>query len=106
VMLGNLLRDRFHLRFHMESKILPVYALRVAKNGPKFKETARRPDDAPAGSRPPMERDAQGFVVLPPEYQGHGRLPSPRRDIYDGSRRPHDRPCAIHRDCGRAACRR
>jgi uncharacterized protein (TIGR03435 family) len=62
VMLGNLLRDRFHLRFHMDSKMLPVYALRVAKNGPKFKETVRH-DDA----KIPSERvDAQGFPVLLP----------------------------------------
>jgi uncharacterized protein (TIGR03435 family) len=39
VMMGNLLRDRFHLCFHIESKIVLVSALRVAKKGPKFKET-------------------------------------------------------------------
>ena len=49
-MLGNLLRDRFHLRFHMDSRIVPVYALRVAKNGPKFKETASRAGEPAAPS--------------------------------------------------------
>lgn len=72
IMLGNLLRDRFHLRFHMEPRIHPVYALRVAKNGPKFKETAgSQGETAAAPSRgavgPP---DAEGFPVLPPDYRG------------------------------------
>ena len=33
-----LLVDRFQLKVHREAKELPVYALVVAKNGPKFKE--------------------------------------------------------------------
>jgi uncharacterized protein (TIGR03435 family) len=78
VMLGNLLRDRFHLRFHMESKVRPVYALRVAKNGPKLKETARRADDAATvPSRPTGGRDAQGFIILPPGYRGSMSFPQP-----------------------------
>ena len=40
VMLRNLLADRFHLRFHREMKDMPIYALVVAKNGPKLKEAA------------------------------------------------------------------
>jgi uncharacterized protein (TIGR03435 family) len=72
MMLGNLLRDRFHLRFHMDSKIIPVYALRVGKNGPKFKETAPNADDA----KIPAERvDAQGFPVLLPNQKGMVALP-------------------------------
>ncbi len=82
VMLGNLLRDRFHLKFHIESKIRPVYALRVAKNGPRFKETARRADDATpsrvAGA------DAQGFPVLSPNYKGIGGLPAPGEMFWAG----------------------
>jgi uncharacterized protein (TIGR03435 family) len=76
-MLGNLLRDRFHLRFHMDSKVLPVYALRVAKNGPKFKETARHADDATVPSGPIGDRDAQGFIILPPGYKGTLAWPAP-----------------------------
>src|SRR3954464_876725 len=33
VMLGNLLRERFGLRFHVESQMRPVFALRVGKDG-------------------------------------------------------------------------
>ena len=68
VMLGNLLRDRFHLKFHIESKKTPVYALRVAKNGLKLKETTRHADD----TTPPhaLGADANGFPVLSPNYKG------------------------------------
>jgi uncharacterized protein (TIGR03435 family) len=37
-MLQNLLSDRFHLKFHRETKRVSGYALVVAKNGPKLKE--------------------------------------------------------------------
>ena len=78
LMLGNLLRDRFHLRFHMDSKILPVYVLRAAKDGPKFRETvvnAPPADDGTPRPRVTGARDAQGFPVLPPDYQGSLALP-------------------------------
>jgi uncharacterized protein (TIGR03435 family) len=39
-MLQNLLADRFQLKLHRESKDAPIYALVVAKNGPKLKESA------------------------------------------------------------------
>ena len=77
VMLGNLLRDRFHLRFHMESKTVPVYALRVAKNGPKFKETVHRADDATVPSGGIGAADAQGCPTVSPNYQGIVGRPSP-----------------------------
>jgi uncharacterized protein (TIGR03435 family) len=76
IMVGNLLRDRFRLRFHLDSKTVPVYALRVAKNGPKFKETtARRKEDGAAPS-PIKGLDAQGFPVLPPDYSGQVSFPA------------------------------
>ncbi|MBS1857639.1 MAG: TIGR03435 family protein [Acidobacteria bacterium] len=39
-MLGALLADRFHLRFHWEDREIPVYALVAGKKGPKFKPSA------------------------------------------------------------------
>ena len=39
-MLQTLLADRFQLKLHRETKERPVYALVVAKNGPKLKESA------------------------------------------------------------------
>jgi uncharacterized protein (TIGR03435 family) len=37
-MLAPLLEDRFHLRFHRETRVLPVYILVQAKGGAKLKE--------------------------------------------------------------------
>jgi uncharacterized protein (TIGR03435 family) len=51
LMLQNLLADRFKLTLHREKKDLPMYALVVAKNGPKLKESP--PDD-------PDAKDATG----------------------------------------------
>ena len=39
-MLQTLLAERFGLKLHHEMKEMPVYALVVGKNGPKFKESA------------------------------------------------------------------
>ncbi len=39
-MLQALLADRFGLKFHRETREMPVYALVVAKGGPKFKQSA------------------------------------------------------------------
>jgi len=43
VMLEALLRDRFQITLHMESKDTPVYRLKVAKNGPKLKPPEELP---------------------------------------------------------------
>ena len=67
-MLGNLLVDRFHLRFHIGATTRDVYALRVAKSGPKFKPTARRADVA--GVPGSMGTDAQGCPIVSSDYQG------------------------------------
>lgn len=39
-MLRQLLTDRFQLAFHREPKVLPVFAITVAKGGPKLKPSA------------------------------------------------------------------
>jgi uncharacterized protein (TIGR03435 family) len=49
LMLRPLLADRFKLAFHRETKELPVYALVVAKGGPKFKRFQPGADSAPLG---------------------------------------------------------
>ena len=46
VMVQALLADRFKLATHREAKALPVYALVVAKNGPKFKKATPGGPDA------------------------------------------------------------
>ena len=47
LMLQNLLAERFKLAVHFEERMRPIYALVVAKNGPKFQET--KPEELPAG---------------------------------------------------------
>jgi uncharacterized protein (TIGR03435 family) len=47
-MLQSLLTERFQLKLHRETQERPVYALVVAKNGPKLKESA--PDKEPSTS--------------------------------------------------------
>ncbi len=53
-----LLADRFRLAIHRESKELPMYALVVAKGGPKVQPAAAVPDSlgppGPAGPKGPM----------------------------------------------------
>lgn len=56
-MMQNLLKERFQLVFHNETKELPVYNLVIAKNGPKLRET------------PESE--------LPPPPPGNGRAVGP-----------------------------
>ena len=47
-MMRTLLADRFQLKFHQETKTLPVFDLVVAKDGPKF---SRAPETAQGGTR-------------------------------------------------------
>jgi uncharacterized protein (TIGR03435 family) len=42
LMLRDLLADRFGLRVHLEARNLPVYALTVAKGGPKIQPAAQK----------------------------------------------------------------
>lgn len=51
-MMQSLLADRFHMKFHNQSKEFPVYALLVAAHGTKLKDLNLPPDDpeAPAES--------------------------------------------------------
>lgn len=46
-MLRKLLADRFKLTFHREQKELSIYALTVARNGLKLKESTAPPDQPP-----------------------------------------------------------
>ena len=79
-MLLNLLTERFHLTYHREKKDFDLYALVVAKGGPKLKDAVLA--DGPLPERPqpgtrtvaaPLNRD--GFPQLPagrPGFQGRG----------------------------------
>jgi bla regulator protein blaR1 len=52
-MLQALLADRFQLRIHRETKDMPIYALLVAKNGPKLEASRGVCFDPTAGVPPP-----------------------------------------------------
>jgi len=65
-MLQTLLGDRFQLKYHKETRELPVYELVVAKNGSKLKET--RPDGPPVAG-PRGESLGRGAMVI-----GRGQL--------------------------------
>lgn len=58
-MLRTLLTERFQLRFHRETKEMPVYALSVGKGGQKLKATTTAEDATPEGP-PPLV-----FVIRP-----------------------------------------
>ncbi len=66
-MLRRLLADRFQLTFHREPKELSIYALTVAKNGPRLKESTVSPDASPEGPPPLI------FVVSPQLIRLPGR---------------------------------
>jgi uncharacterized protein (TIGR03435 family) len=58
-MLQDLLADRFQLRFHRESKELPMYALTVDKDGPKLK-----PHEAQSGGDPWIDQTQDHFPQM------------------------------------------
>jgi uncharacterized protein (TIGR03435 family) len=56
LMLQSLLAERFQLRIHRETKVLPVYDLIVGKNGPKLKESTGPRPPQPVGYNGPVMR--------------------------------------------------
>jgi uncharacterized protein (TIGR03435 family) len=68
-MLRNLLTDRFKLTFHREQKELSIYALSVAKGGPRLQESSAPPDALP-----------ETVSVVYPEEGGGVRIVMPARN--------------------------
>ena len=71
VMLQNLLADRLGLKVHWTSKEIDMYALVVAKGGPKLKLAAPDPprgsdDDSKNGGPLPNRVGDDGFPIPPP----------------------------------------
>jgi uncharacterized protein (TIGR03435 family) len=63
LMLRNLLADRFHLTLHHEPKVVPVYILSVAPDGPKLKPS-------PADATAPVEGASSEKDRFPPLQPG------------------------------------
>jgi uncharacterized protein (TIGR03435 family) len=65
LMWQNLLADRFHLVYHRESRVMPVWELTVAKGGVKMLDSSLgKPDDPRASPLP--EQKVGGPLWLPP----------------------------------------
>ncbi len=62
LMLQNLLAERFRLALHRSTKETPIYALLVAKNGPKLRESASNPNPAVANGGAAMTMIPDGRV--------------------------------------------
>jgi uncharacterized protein (TIGR03435 family) len=75
LMIQALLADRFKLTLHKESKEAPIYALVVAKNGPKMKELPPEPPPAPNADPkdPPDKPD--------PKHMGRGGMRMGRGEL-------------------------
>jgi uncharacterized protein (TIGR03435 family) len=61
-MVRNLLVERFHFRYHRETRELPLYELRVAPGGHKLKQTANEP---PETNAPSFTRTPDGYLTFP-----------------------------------------
>ena len=56
--------ERFHLKFHRETRELPIYALSFVKNGVKGPGLTDAPGD-PCGPPGPLETNAAGCPARP-----------------------------------------
>ena len=75
-MLRKLLADRFKLTFHREPKEFSVYALTVAKNGLKAKQSTSSPDVFPEGPPPLIFIVSPQTIHLPGRYANMDELAS------------------------------
>ncbi len=83
-MIESLLKDRFHLASHRESREMPVLALVVAKGGPKIKEGVETPLPEDAKNDPPYRPtpDKDGFPALRPGRPGMAMMRGGNRMYY------------------------
>ncbi len=86
LMILQVLQSRFNLTYHRESRMLPEYALVVAKDGPKFKEFQPGNDATGQPKHPGRMQMHDGIVTgqgVPLEYLIHllsGRVGRPIED--------------------------
>jgi uncharacterized protein (TIGR03435 family) len=73
LMLQVLLEDRFHLKVRWETKDIPVYALTVAKGGPKLKSTAPGGEFIKATDGTQIEVHGGSSLITVPTLDGTAR---------------------------------
>ena len=71
-LLQALLADRFKLKVHSETKVLPMYDMVVAKGGPKLKVSAPIEVSAEAGKNPEAAKHRGGMSMGPGMFRGEG----------------------------------
>jgi len=85
-MLQALLRDRFQLRVHRETKELPVFTLVPARGGPKLQESTADCPDASAlpapGQRPPVPCGRVSLTMSPTGAWLEGRNAPRQRLVF------------------------
>jgi uncharacterized protein (TIGR03435 family) len=107
VMMQNLLKERFGLTLHHDSKEMSMYALVVAKGGAKLKESDPAPapaagadggpggpDGPPTGPPPPPKIGKDGMPEMPPGMRrpgGMGMMMMPGRMRINGTAVPISR---------------
>ncbi len=83
VMLQNLLTDRFKLKFHRETRQMPIYKLVVGKSGVKFKESGGPPNSEESSNGPKFDKD--GYPNVAPGTMGIMSLNGVARARVNGS---------------------
>jgi uncharacterized protein (TIGR03435 family) len=77
-MLQSLLQERFGLRLHYETKIVPTWELTVAKGGSKLRATVDQPGKCSLDLPPGMSAKGSDGLPLPGfSPEGHMNLPAP-----------------------------
>lgn len=98
VMLQNLLKERFQLKFHREKKEQSIYALAVGKGGPKMKRSEDQSD--PAAEAPPKS-PSDSAAPAPPPDPGRPRIGRDGMpELPPGMRRPGIRMMALMSPAG------
>ena len=69
LMMQRLLRERFHVAVHRETRNFPGYELVIADAGPKLKEAKPDPDATAPDTAQLPKRNADGMALLPPGPQ-------------------------------------
>jgi len=106
LMLRKLLEDRFGLKFHKEPRVLPAYALTIAKGGSKLQESTTEgtfsieprngPVEAVGDARPDEHRERLAVAVLleQDEERRDRDDPQQRQRVRDVQDRQHGRSAA------------